>query len=424
MNASNCRQLEQLESRCYLTALRFSDDGAAAIFVKGSDNTGFVDFDDDGMLDIARSSVVLPGGGDLTFEDPVLTINQYFKGNGHVFPNAIVGGYPIQIGDIDGDGDDDLVSLYYENTAGGRVSVKLHENIDSEGDYRVREIDTNVEFLLSHFISLVDLDGDTDLDVATNVGWYENEHDGQSFKSHRFPDATVHFDLHAVADIDGDGDFDLIMKTAFEQLSWRENNGTGQFAPQQTIDPEVHTYPRAVRAVDMDTDGDIDLIALDVISHTLGWYENYDGNGAFGPKQLIDFQRSLRGSSFVDVADADNDGDMDILTGGTSRVLLLEGLGAWGAGDSNRDGVFDSSDLVHVFQVNEYEDAIDGNSTFDDGDWNGDGDFDSSDFVYAFQQAIYATKATINTARDQLFAAAKAVDDDEYHPVRDGVEQL
>ena len=54
-------------------------------------------------------------------------------------------------------------------------------------------------------------------------------------------------------------------------------------------------------------------------------------------------------------------------------------------GDSNRDGVFDSSDLVLVFQANEFEDAIAGNSTFEEGDWNGDGDFDTGDLVHAFQ---------------------------------------
>ncbi|MCA9213464.1 MAG: lamin tail domain-containing protein, partial [Planctomycetales bacterium] len=42
-------------------------------------------------------------------------------------------------------------------------------------------------------------------------------------------------------------------------------------------------------------------------------------------------------------------------------------------GDVNGDGVFDSSDLVAVLQAGEFEDAIDGNSTFAEGDWNGDG---------------------------------------------------
>ena len=63
------------------------------------------------------------------------------------------------------------------------------------------------------------------------------------------------------------------------------------------------------------------------------------------------------------------------------------------AGDVNNDGVFDSSDLVDIFRVGEYEDELEDNSTFADGDWNGDGDFDSSDFVTAFRAGTYSAAA-------------------------------
>jgi hypothetical protein len=58
-------------------------------------------------------------------------------------------------------------------------------------------------------------------------------------------------------------------------------------------------------------------------------------------------------------------------------------------GDANVDGVFDSSDLVLVFQSGEYEDDQQGNSGWADGDWNCDGDFNSTDIVWAFQQGGY-----------------------------------
>jgi hypothetical protein len=63
-------------------------------------------------------------------------------------------------------------------------------------------------------------------------------------------------------------------------------------------------------------------------------------------------------------------------------------------GDANIDGVFNSGDLVHVFQVGEYEDAIAGNSTWSDGDWTNDNEFDSSDLVAAFQQGNYVEAAS------------------------------
>jgi hypothetical protein len=58
-------------------------------------------------------------------------------------------------------------------------------------------------------------------------------------------------------------------------------------------------------------------------------------------------------------------------------------------GDSNLDGVFDSSDLVKVFQLGQYEDGIAGNSDWLGGDWNGDGDFTSSDLIFALQHGGY-----------------------------------
>ena len=44
-----------------------------------------------------------------------------------------------------------------------------------------------------------------------------------------------------------------------------------------------------------------------------------------------------------------------------------------------------------MFTASEYEDGVEGNSTWATGDWNGDTEFDSSDFVAAFTAAGYET---------------------------------
>ena len=54
-------------------------------------------------------------------------------------------------------------------------------------------------------------------------------------------------------------------------------------------------------------------------------------------------------------------------------------------GDANKDGVFDSGDLVQVFKAAEYEDGKLKNSTWGEGDWTADMEFSSSDLVAAFQ---------------------------------------
>jgi hypothetical protein len=67
------------------------------------------------------------------------------------------------------------------------------------------------------------------------------------------------------------------------------------------------------------------------------------------------------------------------------RNIWVVGLFKTYLGDSNLDGVFNTSDLVDVFVAGEYEDAVLTNSTWATGDWNGDGEFDSGDLVHIFQ---------------------------------------
>ena len=104
--------------------------------------------------------------------------------------------------------------------------------------------------------------------------------------------------------------------------------------------------------------------------------------------------------------DVDGDGDEDVIATLDGDVVVLRNRIV---GDSNDDGVFDSTDLTSVLQAGKYEDGIDNNATFDEGDWNHDGDFDSSDLVAAFQAGHYeaaprALEAEIAAAIDLAFA--------------------
>ena len=73
-------------------------------------------------------------------------------------------------------------------------------------------------------------------------------------------------------------------------------------------------------------------------------------------------------------------------------------------GDSNLDGVFNSSDLVFVFQKGKYEDDIPNNAGWEDGDWNGDGDFTTKDMVFVFEKGTYETNAAVAAAVDQIWS--------------------
>ena len=56
-------------------------------------------------------------------------------------------------------------------------------------------------------------------------------------------------------------------------------------------------------------------------------------------------------------------------------------------GDANRDWLFNSQDIIQVFQAGLYETGE--TATWATGDWTGDSLFDSSDLIYAFQAGYY-----------------------------------
>ena len=94
--------------------------------------------------------------------------------------------------------------------------------------------------------------------------------------------------------------------------------------------------------------------------------------------QMINFSRLTSRKARFDVT---NDGSVD----SNDLAFWVKDIKRTWFGDSNLDGVFDSSDLVGVFQTNQYEDRIEKNSTWATGDWDGDLEFSTSDLVLAFQ---------------------------------------
>jgi len=80
------------------------------------------------------------------------------------------------------------------------------------------------------------------------------------------------------------------------------------------------------------------------------------------------------------------------------RTFWIRTLRGSTYGDANLDGLFDSGDLLAVFQAGSYQDAIPNNAGWIQGDWDGDGDFESSDLLLAFQTGGYQSESTLAVA--------------------------
>ena len=122
--------------------------------------------------------------------------------------------------------------------------------------------------------------------------------------------ATVAWSVYA-ADLDGDGDQDVLSASRFDdKIAWYENEGGGQFGPQQVI-MRAADGPESVHAADLDGDGDPDVLSASRDNGKIVWHEN-EGGGRFGPQQVITTAANEAASVYA--ADLDGDGDPDVLS--------------------------------------------------------------------------------------------------------------
>lgn len=138
------------------------------------------------------------------------------------------------------------------------------------------------------------------------------------------------------ADLDGDGDRDLLFVHSGDEqraTAWAENLGAGRFGGARFFGPRASTLSvvGAPRAVDIDLDGDLDVVTVTVPTsnqgarQNVGWVENL-GAGRFASFVRLTPADALRINRGFDVYDIDADGDMDIVTG-SSLAPWYENLG-------------------------------------------------------------------------------------------------
>ncbi len=108
---------------------------------------------------------------------------------------------------------------------------------------------------------------------------------------------------------------------------------------------------------------------------------DFDRNGLLDAADIDLLSAEVRAGNNRPEFDLDGDGNVDE----ADRTVWVNELRSTYFGDANLDGEFNTADFLAVFQAGEYEDAIDGNSSWATGDWNGDSEFESGDFVTAFR---------------------------------------
>ncbi|PID89338.1 MAG: hypothetical protein CSB01_02500, partial [Bacteroidia bacterium] len=120
-----------------------------------------------------------------------------------------------------------------------------------------------------------------------------------------------------------DNDLDVLSASSFDAtIAWYPNtDGAGTFGARQVISNECQ-YAMWVAVADIDKDGDLDVVSASLADDKIAWYENMDGAGTFGAQQIISTQTDA--ALFVQVADINSDGWIDVVS-----VSMQDGKVAW-----------------------------------------------------------------------------------------------
>ena len=297
------------------------------------------DFNEDGSLDVIA-----------TPQSPTLQLN-------FGSPTGPVGAQPVRLGsprfgaagDLDGDGDDEVVFGH----VGANILNLSHT--DDNGALVLTAIsagfDGGVALVTNLDVELADMDGDNDLDIVT-AGADGTQNGGQAGLNHvmifinqgnlQFSAPTLLTNIGRVfsvtaADFDGNGATDLAVQLisvggASTIAVFRNLGGLTFAAP--VVSPNLSSNALDVDAADLNGDGKPELVAASFSTANVSVLNNNStvGTLSFSAPVIVNMnQRTI----FLTLADLDGDGDKDIAatTDGNLNILKNNGNGTFAAAE-------------------------------------------------------------------------------------------
>jgi FG-GAP-like repeat len=319
---------------------RFPDSTMALTSGYNAPATG--DVDNDGLLDVVMGVIGGAYSPRTTAVNNLLLIRQRARGRFEVstrrlIPTLDVGSESMPVlGDVDGDGDLDLlvgnkIAPESESTA----TVTWFENVGTAKAPAFRDrgvLPLRGEYHYAPAVADLDGDGRADLVMGTwrdRVQWWRNITSAGAPRFELADSALVVLTrgsntTPALADLDGDGDLDLIVGEASGQLNFYRNVGT-RVAPRFDLVSDtflgIDVGRRSTPVLhDVDGDGAPDLL-LGSEDGGVQWWRNTSVGGvvSFAPGTGLSVDTDLYSSPAM--GDVDHDGVPDLVVGGQSGGL-------------------------------------------------------------------------------------------------------
>ena len=272
--------------------------GAASIYVSDLDNDG----DKDVLAAVLEEHKIVwwrnDGGSPFQWTEFYIGTN---------FAQAI----SVYAADLDGDGDQDVIGA-----ASAGDEIAWWENNGNASQWTKHVIRSSYDFAHEVYAHDLDMDGDMDVLGAASysdlISWWRNDGGNPiTWTEYTIGNAADGAKSVRVADLDNDGDNDVVGASIFDnEITWWRNDGGEPIQwTEFTIDYNFYGAHR-VQTIDIDEDGDQDILAAAYFGHEIAWYRNDGGNPLAWTKQTI--ATGFLNACIAQAADLDGDGDLDV----------------------------------------------------------------------------------------------------------------